>query len=122
MEGKRVLIVDDDDEVADLLREVLEAERYEVHTAGSAKQAIELVRNILFDAAILDFALPDMNGLALHGRIRAMDGELADRTVFISGVAEPEDALSLSRASTFFSKPLKLPALCAKIRELIAEK
>ena len=79
MAGKRIIVVDDEREIIDLLSEVLSAHGYTVDSAVNADGALELIRTNIYDAAILDFNLPDMNGVMLHRQIRQMDEELAGR-------------------------------------------
>jgi len=91
--AKRILVVDDEPEIVAMLEEFLAAHGYVVESAPDAAGAIERVRGSIFDAAILDFNLPDMDGVMLHREIRQMDGELAARTLFTSGLVQSEHAL-----------------------------
>ena len=120
--SQRVLVVDDEAPVVELLREGLAPAGYEVEGAPSAAAALELIRDRLFDAAIIDFVLPDMNGLMLHSRIRQLDPELAQNTVFISGHAQTDDDLSYYAAvGGFIEKPFELSDVVAAIRTLIGD-
>ena len=107
MASKRILVVDDEPEIVTMLRDLLVAHGYAVDEAGDARGALELVRANMFDAAILDFNLPDMNGVMLHRQIRQMDEELAGRTLFTSGLVQSKDNLGYYSAfgGGFISKP-----------------
>lgn len=85
MTGKRILIVDDEEEVAMLLVELLVAEGYEVDTAESGVLALEKMRRQRYDLVVSDLMMPRMDGPGLHRAVAAMDPELARRFVFISG-------------------------------------
>ena len=82
MPGKRILIVDDEQDIIDVLKDILAVEGYQIDAATNADQAFELIRENIYDAAILDFSLPDMDGVMLHRKLREMDPELASRTLF----------------------------------------
>lgn len=77
MAGKqKILIVDDDPYMRDIVTIHLVASGYEVTTASSGGCAVELIRTDRPDAVILDFAMPDLSGLEILRRIRAeADGE-----------------------------------------------
>ncbi|MBI2379886.1 MAG: response regulator [Gammaproteobacteria bacterium] len=73
----RILVVDEKPESRGLLRIVLSEGGYEVVTAGNAEQAIELAEHGHFDAVVMDFFLPDQNGIDLAlslRRIRSLAG------------------------------------------------
>jgi DNA-binding response OmpR family regulator len=118
--SKRILVVDDEAQLLDLLREGLSAEGYAVDGAGNGAEALALVRQNLYDAAILDFVLPDMNGVMLHSRIRQLDTDLARNTMFVSGQPQRKDDLDYYRSAAggFLSKPFDLREVVAAIREM----
>jgi two-component system KDP operon response regulator KdpE len=123
MSAKRILVVDDEPEVVDLLTDVLAVEGYEVDAAADAAGAIELVRQKIFDAAILDFNLPDMNGVMLHRQIRQMDEELARSTLFTSGLVQSESNLDYYAAygMGFISKPFVVEEVLDSLQNLWIE-
>lgn len=117
----RILVVDDEIPLLELMREGLSAEGFVVDGAATAAEALELVRTNLYDAAILDFALPDMNGVMLHHRIRQMDRELGQRTLFISGQTQSADDLGYfsSAGSGFLPKPFDMRAVLDGLHRLL---
>ena len=110
MARKRVLIVDDEPQVVNLLRKILEEKGLRVDSAADASAALDLVRENIYDAAILDFNLPDMNGVMLHRQIRQMDEELASSTLFISGLLQSEQNLGYYNTfgKGFLPKPFRV--------------
>jgi two-component system OmpR family response regulator len=106
-ESRQILVVDDEPQIVELLNEILTGNGYTVHSAPDAKGALELVRAQIFDAAILDFNLPDMDGVMLHRRIRQMDEELAERTLFTSGLVQSDSNMGYysTYGVGFISKP-----------------
>lgn len=68
--AERILIVDDEQEIADLVALYLESENFEVRTFYSAAPALKCVAEEPIDLAILDVMLPDMNGFTLCKQLR----------------------------------------------------
>ena len=66
----RILLVDDEIEIADLIEVYLKNENYTVFKFYTAKEALDCINTTTLDLAILDIMLPDMNGLTLCQRIR----------------------------------------------------
>jgi two-component system NtrC family sensor kinase len=81
----RVLVVDDEPELAAMMRDALEAAGYEVATAESGAVALALLDEGRFDAIVSDLRMPDIDGRALWRAIRERDRELAGRFVFVTG-------------------------------------
>ena len=121
MEGKRLLIVDDEVDIVDLLRDVLTSEGYVVDAAPSAEEALRMIHENIYDAAILDFNLPDMDGVMLHRQIRQKDPDLANRSIFMSGLVQSDTNLGYYAAegAGFLSKPFDIEDVLAAVRNLI---
>jgi PAS domain S-box-containing protein len=81
----RVLVVDDEPDIADLMRAVLEDAGLEVATAESGAVALEMLHEARFDVVISDLRMPDIDGPALWQAITDIDPALARRTLFVSG-------------------------------------
>jgi len=120
MGSKRVLIVDDEHAIVDLLRDILATEGVDVDAAYDATQALELIRENIYDAAFLDFNLPDMNAIMLHRQIRQVDEELADHTLFTSGMTQTESDLDYydSFGQGFLPKPFEIQQVLTALQEL----
>ncbi len=69
--GLRVLAVDDETEVREVLREILEAAGHEVHEAGSGPEALEILERQAVDLVCTDLGMPGMSGWEVADRIRA---------------------------------------------------
>ena len=67
----RVLVVDDEPSLAELLASVLRYEGWDIQTAGDGKSAVRVAREFRPDAVILDVMLPDISGLEVLSRLRA---------------------------------------------------
>jgi DNA-binding response OmpR family regulator len=123
MAGERILVVDDEAEIVELLRDVLVAEGYVVDAAPDAAASLQLIRENIYDAALLDFNLPDMDGVMLHHQIRQMDAELASRTIFMSGLLQSDGNLGyyMSQSGGFLAKPFDIRDVLRQVRALLGE-
>jgi DNA-binding NtrC family response regulator len=105
-----VLVVDDEKNIRLTLEMVLQGAGYGVFQAGSAEQALELLRNPNgpVDLVILDLKLPGMNGLDALKQLRADDVTKDLPVIVISGHATVHDAVLAIKlgATDFFEKPL----------------
>ena len=110
MERQRILVVDDERDIVEMLAEILSTYGFEVDSASSAQAALQRIRETIYDAAILDFNLPDMDGVMLHRQIRQMDGELAAKTLFMSGMVQSDQNLGYyaTQSAGFVSKPFQV--------------
>jgi len=110
MGSLRILLVDDEKDIVEMLGEVLHAQGFDVDSAHSAEEALDRIRETIYDAAILDFNLPDMDGVMLHRQIRQMDRELAGKTLFMSGMVQSDQNLGYyaSQSAGFLSKPFQV--------------
>ncbi|MES2791340.1 MAG: response regulator [Planctomycetota bacterium] len=113
--GKRkALIVDDDEELVELIRDALEADgRFEVRAVNNGFDAGMMVKEYHPDVIVLDVMLPDINGKEVCQRVRS-DSALDDvKIVCISGMVEQDkvDDLMASGANTFIQKPFEVDRL-----------
>ncbi len=83
--GKRILVVDDEPAVAEVLREMLAEDGHRVDVAPHGRAALERLGVTEFDVIISDFKMPVLDGAGLYQGLVARDPRLRDRLVFISG-------------------------------------
>ena len=113
MPSIRILLVDDEVSVLELIRTTLETCGYVIDTAATSQEAMEKVRNNEFGMVILDLLLPDMNGFLLSQEIRRLRPSLGNRILFISGILFGQSTIEQlgSVGAGFLSKPFQLRAL-----------
>jgi DNA-binding response OmpR family regulator len=113
MTPTRILLVDDEVGVLDLVRTTLETCGYVIDTAASSQEAMEKVRANDYGMVILDLLLPDMNGFLLSQEIRRVRPALGNRILFISGILFGQSTIDQlgSIGAGFLSKPFQLRAL-----------
>jgi len=119
----RILVVDDEAEIADLMRAMLEGAGFEVATAESGAVALELLDAARFDAVVSDLRMPDMDGAALWREVRTRHPALARRMLFVTGdTLSPgaEQFLAESRC-TSLDKPFARADLIARVGMLLAD-
>lgn len=110
----RILVVDDDLEVAAILREVLEEEGHTVSVAHDGESALTLALKTKPEVAFLDFGLPDMDGVALAGRLRANPATAGIRLIALTGSEESARAAAAG-FERFLLKPVSLDALLSAL-------
>lgn len=111
MDRPRVLVVDDEGDIRALLQDALTPCGYEVTTARTGIEAIELVKSQLFDAALLDIRMPEMDGLQLLREIKRHDPAI--EVVIMTGYPTVQTAVEALKegAYDYLPKPLIIDEL-----------
>ena len=117
----RLLVVDDEPELGELMRSLLEGAGHEVATAESGAVALELLDTARFDLIVCDMRMPDMTGAALWQRVRESHPALARRMLFVSGDTLAVDAREFFERSGcgMLDKPFTKADLLARVAELL---
>ncbi len=84
-DAARLLVIDDEADIADLIRTMLEAAGYDVAVAESGAVALELLAEGRFDAIVSDLRMPDMDGVQLWREVGQRHPELARHMLFVTG-------------------------------------
>ncbi|NLU65864.1 response regulator transcription factor [Streptomyces sp. HNM0574] len=118
-EGHKVLVVDDDPEVAEAIGAALETEGYRVHLAYDGAEALQTVGNWGPDAVLLDLLMPRLDGLAVCRRLRALGDRIPILVVTARDRAgDRVDGLDAG-ADDYLSKPFDVAELLARLRALV---
>ena len=114
----RVLVVDDEPTVRNLIQDLLTADGHEVETLADGRQVLPRVAATPFDVIVTDVRMPTMSGRALHQALTAAHPELARRIVFISGdpVATASDERLAAAGVHTLAKPFTWEALREVLR------
>jgi len=119
----KILIADDDEQLRDMLKQVLEREDYEVFGADNGNDAIRLLKQFSFDLIITDIIMPQKDGTGLIMEIRKDFPDL--QIIAISGGArhiDPQNPLQIAKmlgANQIFAKPFKIAEFLEAVRELV---
>ena len=117
----KILIVDDDKEYRENLKEILDNEGYPNDMAGSAKQAMQKLGDQQFDVVLLDFMMPGIDGINALGEFKKISPN--SKIIMITAFASIENAVVAIKkgASEYISKPFKIEALLLMIKQVIEE-
>lgn len=116
----RVLVVDDEEPIQELLRYNLEKSGYEVKTAGDGFKAIELARKFQPDLVLLDIMMPKMDGVETCRQLRELPALQNTFIIFLTARSEEysEVAAFDVGADDYITKPIKPRALLSRIAAL----
>jgi DNA-binding NtrC family response regulator len=106
MKGK-VLVIDDEEVMRDVLKTLLDSEGFRVELAPTASEGLEKMRGDVFDVVLLDLMLPDMDGMDVMQEIRRIDPYAV--SVIITAYGSLEKAVKATKlgAFDFITKPFK---------------
>lgn len=114
----RILVIDDEKSIRNTLKEILEHEKYEVDTAGSGGEGLELMKEKEFDVLLLDIKMPEMDGMEVLAEVmQSYDIPV----IMISGHGTIETAVEALKmgAYDYIAKPLDLNRLLVTVRNAL---
>jgi two-component system, OmpR family, response regulator len=115
----RVLVVDDEESLAEVMASVLRLEGFAVQTAHTGAEAVTAARSFGPDAIVLDVMLPDFSGLEVLRRIRADDPAVC--VLFLTARDSVEDRIAgiTAGGDDYVTKPFSLEEVLARLRGLL---
>ena len=120
--GGSVLIIDDESAIRESLETLLEFEGYRVDSAESGEQGLAKLGEHPFDLVLLDFALPDRNGLEILADIRDRDPEMAVIMITAYGTVDNAVRAMQNGATNFIQKPWDNEKLLADVRAAVSRR
>jgi DNA-binding response OmpR family regulator len=120
--GRRVLVVDDQEDIREMARLVLTGAGYEVVTAGSGNEALKLARATAFDLMLLDINMPGLDGWATLRLLRADEALDALPVAMFSVKSEVRDKVSGLKdgAIDYITKPFGVDELIVRVSRILA--
>ena len=117
--ARRVVLVEDSDDLRSLLRELMAFCGHEVRVASSAREGIALIESCRPDVALVDIGLPDMDGYEVARQLRAGPVAQSVHLVAVTGRAEENDRISALSAGfdEHLVKPVNLAVLFGLLNE-----
>jgi CheY-like chemotaxis protein len=121
-ERLRVLVVDDEDSIQQLLTGVLTMEGHTVELAGNGREALDRVEREAFDLIITDIKMPVMSGTDLYAHLRDAGHPLARRLIFITGDTVAPDTRRFLQGvdNAVLPKPFRLRDVRESLRATLA--
>ena len=115
----RILVVDDDENIRMSLGTILRDEGYVVDSAVNGSEAIKKTESAVFNVALIDIRLPDMEGIELLTRMR--DTVPKVRKIIMTGFPSLKNAIAAvnNKADAYLLKPVELDKLLSTIREQV---
>jgi DNA-binding response OmpR family regulator len=118
--GKRILLVDDNEDATDLLKMLLELDAHRIRIVCNGRTAPEIACEFLPEVACLDISLPDMSGYQVARALRQIPALAGMTLIAITGMGQDRDRQAGADAGFdhFMIKPLSLDELTGIIRAL----
>ena len=116
-ETARILVVDDDRSVRKVLTAILEDEGYSVESVSTAKKAMERTRRKVYNLALIDIRLPDMEGIELLTKMKDTTPKM--RKIIITGYPTLQNAVAAVNrgADAYILKPFEMENVLETIKE-----
>jgi CheY-like chemotaxis protein len=116
---KRILVVDDEPDLVEVLTSILKTEGYEVYGARNGFEAIDQALRLLPDLVILDYMMPGMNGGAVGDRLRADSRTRQIKILMSSSLAEASVRPRFAGYDAYARKPYDMEPTLSVIAELV---
>ncbi|MCK9426839.1 MAG: sigma-54 dependent transcriptional regulator [Ignavibacteriaceae bacterium] len=115
----KILIVDDEKDMRQLLSDILKSEGYEVRTAESGKKALKEIEVMRPEIVLLDIRLPDMNGIEVLKEIKKLDESIV--VIMLSAYGEIQNAVDAMKLGAFdyFTKPFHNEEIILDIKKAL---
>jgi len=116
---RRVLVIEDNDDARETLRDVLELWGHEVEVAADGSLGLDLALSLHPEIALVDIGLPGLDGYEVARRVRAAEDGASMRMIALTGYGQPEDRRRALEAGfdSHLVKPVDLEMLSTLLRE-----
>jgi DNA-binding NtrC family response regulator len=116
-ENARIIVIDDDESIRKILATILEEEGYEVDTANTGKEAMRKTNERVYNLALIDMRLPDIEGIDLLMKVKDTTPRM--RKIIITGYPTIQNAMEAvnRQADAFILKPFDMERVLQTIRE-----
>lgn len=119
---KRILIVEDEFEIRDILKMFLEDEGYEIVIAKDGNEGFEVIMKNKTDLIISDIMMPGLSGIELLNKVKSTPEILDIPFILMSAAAIPLEKIGVKKHSAFIKKPFDIDVLLPLIGELLKGK
>jgi len=117
MATAKLLIVDDEVEFADVIAERMRGRGFDVDTANSGADALEKIKERVYDAVVLDLSMPGLDGMETMARMLKQDDQL--QIIILTGYGSVKKGVEAVKqgAADFLEKPADIDTLAEKVGE-----
>lgn len=121
---RRILVVDDDAAMLDVMSRTLSLNSYEVDTARTVEEALPLALTGRHHGILLDLILPDANGLFLYRKLAREDPSLSSRVIFVTGMLDRTEVRRFRKLvhNRLLLKPFDLYDLLKAVKDVAASR
>jgi DNA-binding NtrC family response regulator len=114
-----VLVIDDEEIMREILEALLSRDGYDVRLASSGAEGLELARGLSFDAALVDFMMPGLDGIATLEELKKLDEDLP--VIMITAYASVDNAIQAMKRGAFdyITKPFKNEEVLVVLRNAV---
>jgi CheY-like chemotaxis protein len=116
----QVLIVDDDQSIRLLVRQILRRDGFETAEAEDGRVAIQRLDIEQFDALVLDLMMPHVDGLAVLDHLASSAPDMIERTVLVTAYPRAAARERVHHVCTVLSKPFEIAELLSAVRSCVA--
>jgi len=119
----RILVIDDERAVRDLISDALNIEGHEVMTAENGKEGLDLIGQYRFDLVFCDLRMPEMDGQALYETVQRDHPQILKRIVFVTAQANSTDygPFLHSTGIPVIEKPFTLSQLRQAVSKMVGQ-
>ena len=118
--AKRILVVDDDENILNLEKTILEQKGFDVTGAAGGAEALKVLEDKVFDLVLLDVMMPEVDGWEMLRRVQKRHGVGAIPVIMFSGRVDDGAAEAVSRgAQGFIGKPFDPESLVESTKQLL---
>ncbi len=115
----RILYVDDDETNCHLVEKILELDGYEIFIADNGMVGLDLMHRYQMDLVILDYQMPEMDGLEVLQRLRAIDAYVTTPVLMLTADYYVKQLILESGATEYMLKPIRRKILLQTVKQLL---
>lgn len=122
---RRIVYIEDEPEMIDLVRLILSRKHYEVTGASGGREGLEIIRALLPDAVLLDLMMPDMDGWEVFHQLKAAEATRNIPVIVVTAKAQSIDkvlGLHIAKVDDYISKPFSPKDLVDSLEKVLAER
>lgn len=119
---RRVVYIEDEPEMVDLVRLILKRKHYEVIGASGGREGLDTARKILPDVILLDLMMPDMDGWEVYQQLKADENTRAIPVIVVTAKAQSIDkvlGLHIAKVDDYISKPFSPKELVDSLQKVL---